>query len=314
MPLQYTGQSTGSCDSLTALDDRLDRMERAGVDVVELMPDRYWVFTGGIVNRGRLARLQDVLADRPLRYTVHAPFALNLFDRRHRGLQDELFRSCIEASAAIGAEVLVYHSGRREPGGTGGFDLEALMMIERDGLRAAGEIATYHGIMIAVENMTPTSERKAGMPADDVPYGADLRALAHQIEMVGHDSVGICLDFGHAHLFERSTGGDIVAAVAAAAPWITHTHIHDNFGRPDSHPHYPAQPDLRAIGESDLHMPIGWATIPFAEIAGRVLFSRSPIALSEVAWIDEGVLAETVASLQELIELNARRAQPVATR
>ncbi len=306
MPLRSTGQSTGSCDSLPALADRLDRMERAGVDVVELMPDRYWVLTGGLVNRQRLALLQDVVAGRPLRYTVHAPFALNLFDQRHPGLQEQLFRSCIEVAGVIGAEVLVYHSGRREPGGTDGNDLDALAAIERAALRDAGDIAAAQQVMIAVENMTPTAERKAGMPMGCVPYGADLRLLAQQIEAVNHANVGICLDFGHANLFETATEGDLIEAITAAAPWITHTHIHDNFGRPDSHPHYPAQPDLRAIGEADLHMPIGWGVIPFQQIAGSVPFPRSPIALSEVSWIDDGVLAETVTSLQELIALSAR--------
>jgi sugar phosphate isomerase/epimerase len=290
-------------------------MERAGVDVAELMPDRFWVLTGGLVNGHRLALLHDVLADRPLRYTVHAPFALNLFDLRHPGLQDQLFRSCIELAGAIGAEVLVYHSGRREPGGTDGNDLDTLTTIERAGLRGAGDIAADYGVMIAVENMTPTAERKAGMPMGCVPYGADLRNLAQQIEAVDHPNVGICLDFGHASLFETVTEGDMIEAVAAAAPWITHTHIHDNFGRPDSHPHYPAQPDLRAIGEADLHMPIGWGIIPFQQIIGSVPFPRSPIALSEVTWIDDAVLAATVTALQDLIELSARvEDQAVAVR
>jgi sugar phosphate isomerase/epimerase len=304
MPLEFTGQSTGSNDSLAALAESLDRLERAGVDVAEIMPDRYWTLTGGIVNQGRLSLLCDVLDGRELSYTMHAPFGLNWFDRRHPGLQEQLFRSCIEVAAAMGAEVLVYHSGRREADGTGALTLGALLEIERDGLRTMGDFAAERGVMIAVENMTPTSERKAGLP-ELVPYGADLRELARQIAAVAHPNIGMCLDFGHAHLSETSTGGNIMEAVAAAAPWVNHTHIHDNFGRPDSHPHYAAHPDLRAIGESDLHMPIGWGTIPYREIFSAVPFPRTPIALSEAAVIDECVLAGTVANLREFIALNA---------
>ncbi|MGH2600661.1 MAG: hypothetical protein ACRDJ9_14920, partial [Dehalococcoidia bacterium] len=107
MSLVSIGQSTGANGALADLAAALDRLEWAGVEVAELMPDRYWVILGGGINRERLALFQAVLADRPLRYTVHAPFALNLFDQRHPGLQDQLFRSCLEMSGAIGAEVLV---------------------------------------------------------------------------------------------------------------------------------------------------------------------------------------------------------------
>jgi sugar phosphate isomerase/epimerase len=312
MAMTATGQGTGSSATLTDLCATLDRLERAGIEVAELMPDRYWVLLGGTVNEARLSLLERALADRPLRYTVHAPFGLNLFDLRHPGLQEVLFRACIRVTAALGAEVLVYHSGRREAGGTGGCDLEALLEIERTTLRAMGEFAAERGVLIAVENMTPTAERKTGL-ADSVPYGADLRALARQIAAVDHPSVGICLDFGHAHLFEASTGGDLVDAVAAAAPLVNHLHVHDNFGRPDEHPWYTAHADLRAIGESDLHLPIGWGSIPFRQIANQVAFPRSPISLSEVSTIDDEVLAETVTALAELNALNAAAARGVET-
>lgn len=304
MAITLIGQSSGSADTLEKLAGELDRLERAGIDYVELMPDRYWVLTGGAVNHGRLALLRHVLNDRALRYTMHAPFALNLFDHRHPGLQREMFTACVETAAELGAEVIVYHSGRREPGGAPDMTLDQLLEHERAMLHEMGDLAAASGVRIAVENMTPTSERKAGMP-DLVPYGADLRVLADQIARVSHPNVGICLDFGHAWLFERPRGGSIVEAALAAAPYVNHFHIHDNFGRPDSHPHYAAHPDLRAIGEADLHMPIGWGTIPLTEIFQTVSFPRDPIALSESQIVDDAVLAANVEALRELVRVNA---------
>jgi sugar phosphate isomerase/epimerase len=303
--MMSVGQSTGGSDMLTSLALTLDRLEHAGVEVAEIMPDRYWTLLGGGVNRERLRRLCAVLADRPLRYTMHAPFALNLFDQRHPGLQEQMFRSCLDVAAETGAEVLVYHSGRRVAGGTGGLTLDALLEIERTMLLQMAAYAEECGVLIAVENMTPTAERKAGLP-DLVPYGADLRALARQINEIDHSSVGICLDFGHANLYETGMGGDLLEAVALAAPLVNHLHIHDNFGRQDDHPHYPAHADLRAIGESDLHLPIGWGRIPYQEIVTRVPFLLDPIDLSEVLTIDDDVLSETVAALKAMITANAR--------
>jgi sugar phosphate isomerase/epimerase len=42
--------------------------------------------------------------------------------------------------------------------------------------------------------------------------------------------VGICLDFGHAHL-----DGDVVDAVETVSEHLIATHLHDNRGRTDDH-------------------------------------------------------------------------------
>jgi hypothetical protein len=52
--MMSVGQSTGGSDMLTSLALTLDRLEHAGVEVAEIMPDRYWTLLGGGVNRERL--------------------------------------------------------------------------------------------------------------------------------------------------------------------------------------------------------------------------------------------------------------------
>jgi sugar phosphate isomerase/epimerase len=44
------------------------------------------------------------------------------------------------------------------------------------------------------------------------------------------DGVGICLDFGHAHL-----DGDVIDAVETVSEHLIATHVHDNRGRHDDH-------------------------------------------------------------------------------
>ena len=57
------------------------------------------------------------------------------------------------------------------------------------------------------------------------------RSLVHFVEddLEGTD-VGICLDFGHAHL-----DGDIVDAVEMVSEHLIANHVHDNGGRTDDH-------------------------------------------------------------------------------
>jgi sugar phosphate isomerase/epimerase len=62
----------------------------------------------------------------------------------------------------------------------------------------------------------------------------DLSSVATLVAMIERDfdgsDVGICLDFGHAHLM-----GDVADAVETAAEHLITTHIHDNRRREDDH-------------------------------------------------------------------------------
>lgn len=56
-------------------------------------------------------------------------------------------------------------------------------------------------------------------------------SLAHFVETLAEDRrVGICLDFGHAHV-----AGDVVEAVEVVSEHLLTTHVHDNRGRSDDH-------------------------------------------------------------------------------
>jgi len=60
----------------------------------------------------------------------------------------------------------------------------------------------------------------------------ELSRAGSIVHFVEHDleGVGICLDFGHAHL-----DGDVVDAVETVSEHLIATHLHDNRGRSDDH-------------------------------------------------------------------------------
>jgi sugar phosphate isomerase/epimerase len=60
---------------------------------------------------------------------------------------------------------------------------------------------------------------------------SDAASLARMLDQdIEARNVGICLDFGHAHLL-----GDAADAVETAAEHLIATHVHDNRGRDDEH-------------------------------------------------------------------------------
>jgi sugar phosphate isomerase/epimerase len=73
------------------------------------------------------------------------------------------------------------------------------------------------GVRVAVE-VIPNELSRAG-------------SLVHFVEEVLEgDNVGICLDFGHAHM-----DGDLVDAIETVSEHLIATHVHDNRGRTDDH-------------------------------------------------------------------------------
>jgi len=56
-------------------------------------------------------------------------------------------------------------------------------------------------------------------------------SLVHFVEdVIEAPGLGICLDFGHAHM-----GGDLIEAIETVSEHVIATHVHDNRGRTDDH-------------------------------------------------------------------------------
>jgi sugar phosphate isomerase/epimerase len=123
-----------------------------------------------------------------------------------------------EAAAAVVSQIpagfLVVHLGTPVRGGSGS-----------DNTRAAASRS--------VEEICRAAERVGLRIALEV-IPNDLSSAAALVAMIERDfegsSVGICMDFGHAHLM-----GELADAIEVAAEHLITTHVHDNRRRDDDH-------------------------------------------------------------------------------
>ena len=180
-------------------------------------------------NPAAVADLQQWLADAGLDlHAIHAPIAESFVGGRW-GPALSLASADAEARARAVAEaeralhvarripvrVLVAHLGRPRTEQAGPSDNN------RDAARRSiGELqrtAEPLGVRVVVEVIPNELSRAA--------------SLVHFVEtdLEGVD-VGICLDFGHAHL-----DGDLVDAIETVSGHLLATHVHDNRGRTDDH-------------------------------------------------------------------------------
>ena len=113
-------------------------------------------------------------------------------------------------------------------------------------------------------------------------YGSDPRALATQLAEVDHTRVGACLDFGHAWLSAATLGFDFIPAIAELSPHVWHLHLHDNCGRPGGGTGIADSGDEVAFGQGDMHAPMFWGTIPWAELLPEMRFREGTYGMIEL--------------------------------
>ena len=214
--------------------DHLLEIAAHGFEVVEIFATRTHF---DYHNPASVADLQQWLAEAGLDLrSIHAPIAESYARGRWSGTlsiasadPDERAHAVGEAERAlhiarrIPVPVLVAHLGlpRSQRGETqAGGDTRAAA---RRSIEELQRIAGPLGVRIAVE-VIPNELSRAGSL---VHFVEEDLALAEDMDGAG---VGICLDFGHAHL-----DGDVVDAIETVSEHLIATDVHDNRGRTDDH-------------------------------------------------------------------------------
>jgi sugar phosphate isomerase/epimerase len=177
-------------------------------------------------NPAAVADLQQWLAEAGLQLrSMHAPTAdgftggrwsgtlsLASTDPETRAYTVSETERALHVARRIPMTALVTHLGVPRTQRTPGSDSRAAA---RRSIEELLRTAEPLGVQIAVE-VIPNELSRAG-------------SIVHFIED-DLDGVGICLDFGHAHL-----DGDVLDAVETVSEHLIATHVHDNNGRTDDH-------------------------------------------------------------------------------
>ena len=253
-----------------------------GLTAAEITVHGVDAIRNGKLNARRTAEVRAILDDFPFNYSVHCPNPLNLMDRHNVTLHRDVLLASIEFSAAIEAEVLVYHPGRflveeefalRGPVAPEPEGELRLLEAEASILREAAD--QFPSVIIAMENARPYLHHSpycyAELPSD----------LKKQVERIGRTNVKINLDFGHLQMSSKFYNFDQVAETRALAGLIAHCHIHDNFGNPV---YYSEKIQTHQIpfGKGDSHMPVGWGSIPFHDIFAEFISSYDGMLICEL--------------------------------
>jgi sugar phosphate isomerase/epimerase len=245
----------------------LDDVEALGVDTIELPTFDMDLVIGGKIYGPHLAALKAACAGRGVGWTVHGPLGINFMDAPHRLAQHfAVLEASVEVAASVGARNYVMHTGIVRTVGAAGIDNAYAQ--QRDWLHKAAEMAKAHNVLICVENLFADVDGK--------DHTASASRLAREIAAIGHPNIRATVDFSHAHLECGFRGGDVVAEVTPLAALAPHLHVHDSFGQPDDIWMY-ATGEKLAFGNGDLHLPVGWGSVPWDSILAACTFPRDVV-------------------------------------
>ena len=213
--------------------DHLRDIAAHGFEVVEIFATRTHF---DYHNPASVADLQQWLAEAGLELrSIHAPIAESYTRGRWSGTLSIASADPDARTHAVGEAERALHIARRIPVAllVAHLGLPRSQRVEtqagdtraaaRRSIEELQRIAEPLGVRIAVE-VIPNELSQAGSL---VHFVEEDLTLAEDLDGAG---VGICLDFGHAHL-----DGDVVDAIETVSEHLIATHVHDNRGRNDDH-------------------------------------------------------------------------------
>ncbi|MCH8953509.1 MAG: sugar phosphate isomerase/epimerase [Proteobacteria bacterium] len=276
----------------------LDEAEELGVDTVEIPLFAARLIADGAILEPAMRIFEGRTQGRRLGYTTHALLSINLMDAPERiKLHERLARTCIEVTARLGASNMVLHCGLT--GDTANGALEAAYARQRESLARLGDFAARHEVLICLETIWSFDGRETALPG----------RLAAEIRAVGHDAVRVTLDFAHAALQCDLKGANLMAEIAEIAPLSPHLHLNDCFGTVVDGP-ISLPGEALAYGNGDLHLPLGWGSLPWDQLLTGPAYPDEVILNDELHPTYWCALGDDVAEMRRLAGLMERRNGP----
>ncbi len=241
---------------LRRFDEELHIFEKFGFDYVEISPHGVDGIIHGKINAKKIDSIVEIAKKHDLNYTVHAPDMINLKDIFNKRIQYRSLKASIDFAEYIGSDIVVYHCGKylkQQYGIEEDIECEQREN-EIESLKRLADYAQTKNVRLAIENVSQS-----------------VRSVIELIKAVNKKNVGMTLDIGHLYLWHKTKalGGNFLDEVDEALNYAIHMHVHDNFGEPVALYGYDIENiDVYklTLGLGDLHMPIGWGSIPYNKV------------------------------------------------
>ena len=254
---------TGQCPNgdISSLAQQIQLCKEANVDSLEVSIFETDVIVGKKINFPELKILKNTLLNKDIAYTVHGELSVNLLDQENFEDHKEVLKRDIEVSGEINATHLVTHFGQTTNAVYENKKIySSHLKRQQECYAELGEYAKKYNVTLAIENLFPFKlDYYAPLPSE----------IAKQLNEINHPNIKCCMDISHAYINCTYRNAHFINEIKQMAPLSEHIHMHDSFGILQELPTY-IQSEAVSYGFGDIHLPLGWGSIPFDKIFNEI--------------------------------------------
>ena len=111
-------------------------------------------------------------------------------------------------------------------------------------------------------------------PFDDNSYAPLPGEIANHLNRINHPNIKACLDISHAYINCTYRNAHFINEIKEMAPLSEHIHMHDSFGILQELQTY-NESEAVSYGFGDIHLPLGWGSIPFDKIFDEIRLPKN---------------------------------------
>ena len=247
--------------NLDKLPDQLNKCNELSIDSVEIPIFQIDIIVGKKILTSELKKLQSIISKYKFDYTVHGELSVNLMDEKYFDDHKEILKKNIEVSSEIGATHLITHFGYTSINNyENKSKYEDLLKKQNECYEEMSLIADKNNVTLAIECLFPFDENSyAPLPSE----------VANNLNNINHPKIKACLDISHAYINCTYRNAHFINEIKEMAPLSEHVHMHDSFGILQEMPTY-IQSEANSYGLGDIHLPLGWGSIPFDKVFDEI--------------------------------------------
>jgi len=273
---------------------RVEEVSKFNPFSIELMGFAQDLMINGKIVEQRLEKIQNILKNFSGHISLHGPMVVNFLDKKENLNHYEILcKAYIDLAHKLGVKKLIIHTGFCDIDDSK--NLNKKYMIQRDYLKKVGDYAAKKNLLIYLENIFPFSE---------LLHTALPSKLSDEINLMDHEYIRACFDVSHAYLCCAAFKSDFMTNAIDLGGNSDHWHVHDSFGKLNFINSYLTKSEALALGDGDLHLPVGDGNIPWKKVISNtklpsdVVFN---IELNPEFWLD---LEKCVNNTLKLIEFS----------
>ena len=182
-------------------------------------------------------------------------------DEKYFDDHKEILKKNIEVSSEIGATHLITHFGYTS------LDNYENKSKYEDLLKKQNEF--YEEMSLIADKNNVTLEIECLIPFEENSYAPLPSEVANNLNNINHPKIIACLDISHAYINCTYRNAHFINEIKEMAPLSEHVHMHDSFGILQEMPTY-IQSEANSYGLGDIHLPLGWGSIPFNKVFDEI--------------------------------------------